>query len=256
MHRTPDRLRWPHFLLAALVYFALLLAWAPASLVAWALPRLTQQAVWVEQTEGSVWHGQAAGVRLHTAAAGSLQLGRVNWQLRPLDLFAGQIGYLLELSGAGIDAMTVLRTSVVRGELKEARAELAAEWLERLSPDLGLWQPGGRLVFETDGLAFSGGKVDGQATIRWLHATSGRASRPLGNYRANLEGVENALNFKLSTESGALHLHGTGSWNRQHGLAFIGTARAAPDVRAELEGLLSQVGQAQPNGEYAIRIGR
>ncbi len=39
-------------------------------------------------------------------------------------------------------------------------------------------------------------------------------------------------------------------------MSFFGLARPAPDSRTELEGLLSLIGPAQPNGSRAIRIGR
>lgn len=254
--RKPFRLRWPHYLLAVLAYLALLLAWAPASLLAWALPQLTRQAAWLDQAQGSVWRGEAAGVRVQAATGPELQLGHLRWRLRPLDLFAGRLGYRLELAGAGIDAVGVLRAGAKGTELRDVRAELPGNWLVQLSPDLGLWQPGGRLVFETSHLVFKREGVDGGATLRWRDAVSGRVRLPLGSYRADIEGTDNTFGLKLTTESGPLFLHGSGKWNHQRGMTFNGTARAAPDNRAELDGLLSLIGPAQADGSRAIRIGR
>lgn len=251
------RLRWPHYLLAVLVYLMFLLAWAPASLLAWALPRFTQQAVTLEQAEGNVWRGQAAGIRVQSAAAPNLQLGRVSWQLRPLDLFSGRLGYQLQLTGAGMDAQGVLRAGAKGGELLDIQAELPAQMLGQFSPDLAVWKPGGRLVFETSHLAINRtAQIDGRATLRWLDAASGWVRPQLGSYRAELEGVEKGLKFKLSTESGPLSLQGLGNWDRQRGVVFNGTAQAAAASRSELEGLLSLMGPAQPNGDRAIRVGR
>lgn len=252
--RAPFRLRWPHYLLAALVYLALLLAWAPASLLAWALPHFTRQAVSLNQAEGSVWHGWAAGIRVQVAASPELQLGRVSWQLRPLDLFVGRLGYRLQLTGAGINAQGVLRAGANSGELLETQVELPAKWLEQLSPDLGLWQPDGRLVLKTDRFVFSRTGTEGEATLRWLDAVSDRVRPRLGSYRADIEGMENGMKFKLSTESGSLFLQGLGSWDRQHGVVFNGVARAAPNSGTELDGLLNLIGPAQPNGDRVLRI--
>jgi len=251
------RLRWQHYLLAMLVYLMLLLAWTPASLLAWALPHFTQQAVWLERAEGSVWRGQAAGLTVGTDTGPVLQLGRVSWQMRPQDLFAGRLGYRLKLEGAGIDAAGVLRAGVKDAELQAVRAELPAKWLEQLSPDLRLWQPGGRLVFETSHLTINQAEgVNGQATLRWLDAVSGRVHSPLGNYRASIEGAKNILELKLTTESGPLFLQGMDKWSRQRGWAFNGTARAAPERRTELDGLLSLIGPVQADGGRVIRINR
>lgn len=254
--RSPFRLRWPHILLAVLVYLALLLAWAPASLLAWALPRFTEQAVWLDRAEGSVWRGQAAGVRVQSASAPDLQLGRLNWQLRPLDLFAGRLGFQLQLAGAGIDAEGVLRAGTRGGELRELRAELPAKMLGQVSPDFALWQPGGKLLFESAALALQGERVEGQATLRWLDAISGRVRPPLGNYRFDLAGVEHGFNIKLTTERGALQLQGSGIWNPQRGMSFNGTARPEPENRLELDGLLSVIGPPLADGTRTIRISK
>jgi general secretion pathway protein N len=251
----PFRLRWAHYLLAVLAYLALLLAWAPASLLAWALPRVTQQAVMLEQPQGSMWHGGAAG--LWVQAAGKPQrLGRVDWHLKPLDLLSGRLGYRLQLGGSGIDAMATLRAGVRGGELRDVRAALPASLLGQFSRDLALWQPGGTLVLDAERLAFGRGGAGGKAALRWRDAVSGRVNQPLGSYRADLEGTERGLAIKLSTEGGALVLQGSGLWSQKGGLDFTGLARPAPANRAELAGLLSLMGPAQADGSRAIRIGR
>lgn len=253
--QKPFRLRWPHALFAVLVYCVLLLAWTPASLLAWALPRFTQQAAWLEQPQGSVWHGSAADLRLEVAGR-STQLGRVDWRWRPLDVFAGRLGYRLQLRGAGIDAAATLRAGMQGGEVRELRAELPAALLAGFLPDLALWQPGGRLLLEAERLAFGKDGAEGQATLRWRDAVSGRVRQPLGSYRAELEGKDQGVAITLSTESGALALQGSGLWHPRGGLRFHGQARPTPASRAELDGFLSLLGPAQADGSRAIRIGR
>jgi len=161
------------------------------------------------------------------------------------------------VAGADVHAAGVLRAGRKGLELRATRAELPARWLGQVSPDLDLWQPGGKLVLETDSLFFGrDGGTAGQATLRWLDATSGRVRRPLGSYRANLEGAGRGFGIKLSTEAGPLQLQGSGRWNSGGGMTFSGLARPAPDSQTELEGLLSLFGPAQPNGDRVIRIGR
>ena len=254
--RAPFRLRWRHYLLALLAYLTLLLAWAPASLLAWALPHFTRQAVSLEQATGSVWRGQAAALRVRAAGLpGDLQLGRVSWTVRPLDLFAARLGYRLHLAGAGIHAQGVLRAGANSAELLEARIEMPARRLAQLAPDFAWWQPGGRLVLTADRMVFSPTEARGEAALRWLDAASGRSQSRLGSYRADIEGVERGLRFTLSTESGPLSLQGQGNWDRKRGVVFNGVARAAADSRAELGGLLNLIGPARPDGDRAIRIG-
>lgn len=254
--RAPFRLRWPHYLLAVLVYLALLLAWAPASLLAWALPRHTQQAVWLDQAQGTVWRGEAAGVRVKSAAGPDLELGRLDWRMKPFDLFTGRLGYRLQLAGAGIEATGVLRAGAKGVALHDVRADLPASLLGQVLPDLALWQPGGRLALETSRLVFRQVDVEGKAILRWRDARSGRVRTPLGSYRFDLDGTKSGLGIKLSTEGGPLHLQGSGLWRLGHGMRFSGLARPAPESRVELEGLLGLLGSPQPNGDRVIRIGR
>jgi hypothetical protein len=254
--RQPFRLRWTHYLLAVLVYGVLLLAWAPASLLAWALPRFTQQTLWLEQAQGGVWRGEAAGVRVQAAAGDPLQLGSASWRFRPVDLFSGRLGFQLQLGGTGIDARGVLRAGPGGVELREFGGELPAKWLEQLSPDLALWQPGGRLVLAAENVFFGREEIEGEATLRWLDAVSGRVRQPLGSYRATIDGAGKGIKFRLGTESGALFLQGQGSWDPQRGVVFNGTARPAAASRLELEGLLSLIGPPQPNGDRVIRFGK
>lgn len=249
------RLRWPYYVVAALVYLVLLVVWAPAGLLGWALPRFTQQAVTLGEPEGTLWQGSAA--RLQVQAAGrAQQLGRLDWQLRPLDLFTGRLGFRLQLGGAGIDARATLRVGVSATELREVRAELPAQLLGEFSPDLALWQAGGRLALEAERLRFGARGGEGRATLRWRDAVSGRVKQPLGSYRADLDGTDQGLAIKLSTERGALVLQGAGSWDPKRGLSFNGAARPAPASRDQLDGLLSLIGPAQADGSRAIRIGR
>lgn len=250
------RLRPWHYALALLVYLALLLVWAPASLLAWALPRLTHDAVRLEQAEGSFWEGQAANLVLRPGSSPALAYGRVSWQWRPQDALGGFLGYQMTLKGADIQATGQVRSGFSGTELGAVRAELPGSWLGRISADLESWQPGGKLVFETDRLLFGSDGPSGQATLRWLDATSGRVRRPLGSYQAALAGSGSGIEIKLSTQSGPLQLQGSGLWNPGAGMTFFGLARPAPDSRTELEGLLSLMGPAQANGSRAIRIGR
>jgi general secretion pathway protein N len=250
------RLRPLHYGLAALVYLVLLLAWAPASLLARALPRLTHEAVWLDRPDGSVWSGQAAGLVMRLGSGSMVPLGRVSWQLRPQDVLTGHLGYQVTVAGTDVQATGMLRPGLKGIELRATRAELPASWLGLVSPDLDLWQPGGKLVLETDSLVFGRDGPAGRATLRWLDATSARARLPLGSYRAELEGSGRGIGIKLSTESGALQLQGSGLWSPTKSMTFFGVARPAPASQMELDGLLSLFGPVQPNGDRAIRIGR
>lgn len=252
----PFRLRWPHYGLALLVYFVLLLAWAPASLLAWALPRVSEQVAWLDQVDGTVWRGSAAALRLQPATGAGQSLGHLSWRVLPLDLLRGRLGYRLSLGGAGIEAAGNVQVGPRRVALRALRGETLADQLGRLSPDLAMWQPQGRLLFESEFLAFEKSAISGRGTLRWVDAMSGHARDRLGTYRAEIDGSDTGLAIKLSTESGALQLQGTGVWAPQRGLQFTGTARPAAGSAAASANVLGLLGPPQADGSRPIRIGR
>lgn len=252
----PFRLRWPHYVFAILAYLVFLLAWAPASLLAWALPRASEQVAWLDQVDGTVWRGSAAALRLQPATGAGQSLGQLNWRWQPLDLLRGRLGYRLSLGGAGIDAAGNVQVGPRGVALRALRGEAPADWLSRLSPDLAMWQPQGRLLFESEFLAFEKSAITGRGTLRWVDAVSGHARDRLGTYRAELDGRDTGLAIKLSTESGTLQLQGTGVWTPQRGLRFTGTARPAAGSATASVNFLGLLGPPQADGSRPIRIGR
>lgn len=254
--QQPFRLRWPHYGLAVLVYLAALLAWAPASLLAWVLPRASQQVAWLDHVEGTVWRGSAHALRLQPASGPGESLGRMNWRLQPLDLLRGRLGYRVSLDGAGIEAAGSVLVGPRRVALQALRGEAPADWLGRLSSDLAMWQPQGRLLFESESIAFEKSAITGRGSLRWVDAMSGHARDRLGSYRAELEGRDTELAIKLSTESGALQLQGTGIWTPQRGLQFAGTARPTTGSGTGPANFLGLLGPSQADGSRPIRIGR
>ncbi len=252
----PFRLRWPHYGLAVLAYLVLLLAWAPAGLLAWALPRASQQMARLDHVEGTVWRGSAQALRVQPASGPGESLGRLAWRLQPLELLRGRLGYRVSLDGAGIEAAGSVLLGPRRVALQALRGEAPADWLGRLSPDLAMWQPQGRVLFESETLAFGKSAITGRGSLRWIDAMSGHARIRLGSYRAELEGRDTGLAIKLSTESGALQLQGSGVWTPQRGLQFAGSARPSPGSGTESANLLGLLGPSQADGSRPIRIGR
>lgn len=250
---APFRLRARHVLLALAVYLALLVAWAPASLAAWALSRASGQALWLEAPSGTVWNGAAATLWARVGASAE-PLGRVTWQWRPLELLSGRTAYAFEVRGPEIDARALVRIGLAGGELRGLQAAAPARFLGAWSAELKAWQPGGRLALTSEEIAFAEGRFTGKATLRWHDALSALARQPLGTYRADLDGSDRELRFRVATEAGALQLQGAGSWAPPARLQFDGTARSVGD--GAFDGLLALIGPARADGSRVVRIGR
>jgi hypothetical protein len=250
---TAFRVRAPHVILGVAVYLALLVVWAPASLVGWVLPRASGEALWLDEPTGSVWSGTATTFWAKVGG-GAEPLGHVTWRWRPGDLLAGRLAYALELRGAEVDARVLVRVGAGGGELRSFHAAAPARFLGEWSADLKAWQPGGRLAVASEEIVFAGGRVTGKATLRWQDAVSALARQPLGTYRADLDGNDRNVRFRVATEAGALQLQGVGTWAPSGGLKFDGTARSGGD--GAFDGLLTLIGPASPDGSRVVRIGR
>lgn len=87
-----------YLLIGVLLVLSLLIARAPASLLATALPE--DGAARLIAPSGTIWRGEGT---LHLRALGGmpgyLDAGRASWRFRPGDLLRGQLGFAVTLSG-------------------------------------------------------------------------------------------------------------------------------------------------------------
>jgi len=244
------RLRWPHYLLAVAVYGALLLAWAPASLMTGlAAERLPD--VRFDRTQGSFWNGwaeAAATVGAQPVAA------RVAWRFRPSDLLAGGLGYAvrLETTDAQAAAGGIVRLGPARVVLRQVQARAALPWLLRFDPAFAHLSFDGTLHLASDDLRLSRKAVEGTARLDWIDARFAR--QPLGRHRIEAAGEGAALALRLRTLDGPLDLEGAGDWRLTGELRFAGTARARPGARG-LDAVLNWLGPDR-NGAHAFRFPR
>jgi type II secretion system (T2SS) protein N len=58
----------------------------------------------------------------------------------------------------------------------------------------------------------------------------------------------------VSTLSGPLRVQGNGTWSKQTGLIFNGSAQADPPFQAQLRDLLLLLGRDQGNGVYSVTL--
>lgn len=231
-------------------------AFAPASWLAGALYRLSDERVLLADAHGSIWTGQA--VLVLAGGPGSRDAaalpGRLHWKLRPswrgLTLRARQACCLngelrMELRPA-LGGFTLLLPA-----RPEGIGRWPARWLSGLGTPWNTLQLGGTLQVATPGLMLQ--MVQGRARFSGaldltLQGASSRlaALDELGSYRFSLRGDEAAggAALDLQTLDGALRLAGSGQWTGAR-LRFRGDARAAPGQEAALANLLNIIGRRQ-----------
>lgn len=230
------------------VFIIGLIVFAPASLMGYALERVSGGTLSLVQTRGSVWHG--SGVELLRQNSRYQSLGSYRWQLQ---VFSAS----LQVQAGEAAPMTVRYVPFAgRVNIDNLHVSLPASIIGSFAPPLGPYQLQGSLETSSDHLALDASGVHGQVTVDWLNAASALSEiRPLGDYRILLQGNGKALDAQLSTLSGKLKLDGTGSFDNASGMRFNGTAQAAPGIAVtELNELLHHVGPEVSPGVFALAL--
>lgn len=234
-------------LLFACVFIAGLFAFAPASLMGYALERISGGMLSLAQTQGSLWQG--SGIALLKQKAHFQTLGNYRWNLQVTRA-------AFQVQAGDLTPMTVRLAPSGRIDIDNLHLTLPASIMEIAAPQLGPYQLQGTLAAHSDHLMLDGGRMNGQVSLDWQHAASGlSAIRPLGDYRILLQGNGAGVDAQLSTLSGKLQLKGTGRFDGAIGMQMNGTAQAAPGADAEeLNELLHHIGPEISPGVFTLAV--
>ena len=111
----------------------------------------------------------------------------------------------------------------------------------------------GEVLVSVPHLSFSRGRIDGEATLRWLAAGSALTPiSPLGEYEVRFTAGGPALNATLSTLHGPLQLDGEASWSSGGAPRFLATARVAAQEQAQLAPLLRLIAVERAAGVFEL----
>lgn len=230
------------------VFLIGLLVFAPASLMGYALERVSGGTLSLVQTTGSVWHG--SGVVLLRQDSRYQTLGSYHWNMQFLSAS-------LQVQTGESAPMTVHYIPVTgRTNIENLHLSLPASAIELAAPQLGPYQLQGSLEVSSDHLTLEPAGMNGQITVDWTRAASALSEiRPLGDYRILLQSNGTALDAQLSTLSGKLILSGKGSFDKINGMRINGTAQAAPGAAAaELNELLHHIGPEVSPGVFTLAL--
>ena len=233
-------------------------AFAPASWLAAAVARATDQRLLLADAKGSVWAGDAQLIL--TGGAGSRDAaalpGRLRWQIRPrvngLDLVLYQACCIDREWAVQFKLVGFGRYQVVLPARPQALGQWPAAWLAGLGTPFNTMQLGGTLRLASNGMTLE--SVQG----RWrvigsldadLLGVSSRLSTldTLGSYRFSVRGGASSNDpavLNLETLDGALRLSGSGQLTGSR-VRFRGEASAAEGQEAALNNLLNIIGRRQ-----------
>ena len=230
------------------VFLSGLLVFAPASLMGYALERVSGGTLTLAQTSGSVWQG--SGVALLRQKTRYQTLGSYRWTIQ---IFSAS---LQVQEGEGTPMTVRYIPFAGRINIDKLHITLPASMISIGAPQLGPYQLQGSLEASSDHLMLDSAGMNGQITVDWLRAASALSEiRPLGDYRILLQGNGGSLDEQLSTLSGKLQLNGKGGFDAASGLRFTGTAQAAPGAaEAELNELLHHIGPEIRPGVFTLAL--
>jgi len=234
-----------------------LLAMMPA---AWITPQFTKETgghVNLVDPAGSLWRGSAT---LMLAAgsdgtAGTLLPGRIEWTTAFWPLFTGRVHMTMRQTEAMPDAVIVDAT--MRGAtLSPGAIAVPATLLAGLGAPFNTLNFDGTVRLTWTEFRVLGRNAYGQFVVT-LDDMASRVSRvkPLGSYRVALQAQGASASIDLSTAKGPLLLTGSGVISHD-ATTFEGTAKAEPQQRENLAGLLNLLGRHTDPDTVALTFAR
>lgn len=247
-------MKWLYGLVGGLLYLAFLAATTPASALFWLANRFVSPAITASDTTGTLWNGEARSVSFTPPGGQTISLERLAWNIRPLGLALGQLPVTIEFSGAEASGHGTLRLSPSRLDISQLDVTLPATWLGRIQPRFDIYRLGGSFTLRSNAFSLRQNHYQGQGEIFWHQATFGLSPvKPVGSYRGEISGGGRDIQLQFQTQNGALELAGSGTWSRQSGIHFSGTAKAR-ERESELAPVLRLLGKADPSGFYALKF--
>jgi general secretion pathway protein N len=237
-----------------LAYLAALAASAPASWIGRAIERASAERLALRDPAGTAWSG--AG-RLFARSRGGhlLELGGVSWTLAPAALLGGTISADVRLGGSASPAH--LELSRGSAAVQKLDVELPGAILAMAVAGLEALDPGGRVRIRSDSLRLEPRSLLGMAEIEWRQVRLAPArGLDLGSHVARLRGGGSRVDVELATLDGPLKLAGRGTWTRDAGLDFSGTAEPASGRDGALASFLKGMCSEYRDGRCDFRITR
>jgi len=249
---TSRVLSWRAVAVALIVYAVFLASTAPASLLAWMLGLATNDAIVLEDPQGSVWHGDAAALVVKLPSGSAHRFEGLHWEPLAARLLLGEFAARVQVDGPrlrGSGAVTLCRDGLV---FRAAQFRLPAASLATYWPAVSATGLRGEIALRSDHLELLSARPGGKVVIVWRDAGTVLSTvNATGEYEALVTSNGARLEFSIETRGGPLRVEGRGHWSSQ-GLAFEGTARAAPEYRTYLADVLRFVGPERGFGIHQI----
>ncbi|KMZ12279.1 General secretion pathway protein N [Candidatus Burkholderia humilis] len=214
---------------------------------AWIVPQFSKATgghVNLVDPNGSLWRGAATLMLAAGSDGGGATLlpGRIEWTTSFWALFTGHVRMTMRQSEAMPEPISV-DASTRAATLSAGQIGVPATLFAGLGAPFNTLNFEGQVRLSWTDFRVLGRNVYGQVVVT-LDDMVSRVSRmkPLGSYRVQIQAQGGEAEIGLSTSKGPLWLTGQGAIS-QGATSFEGTAKAEPDQRENLAGLLNLLGR-------------
>lgn len=246
-----------YILLGLLFYIMLLIVYAPATLVPWALDKSGVTGISLRNTTGSIWKGSGQLVSL-VSKNRAYRITQVDWDISASSLLLGRLKARMSFSDDALMGKSVLSLKPGGLLIENLKLGLPASTVAQLYKPAALISPSGNVTINSKMLEITKDSIAGSVKAQWHDAGSRMSSvNPLGSYELNITSSKKGdiASINIKTLSGALNTTASGSWNvAKSGVLSLNGHIQPTSNKAELEPLLRLIGRDLGGGKRALRI--
>jgi general secretion pathway protein N len=228
--------------LALLAFAVMLIVKLPAS---WVVARLPPN-VQCTPVSGTLWNGSCGSLM-----ANGVQVGRLNWKLRPMKLFSGKFAAFVDVQRTDAFVRGELESSFDQSEvtLRDVDAALPIDpsIARQFPPNLR-----GRgtaklqmLQMEKGIITAVRGRVEGRDLVQQY---------PIGSFAVTFPGNEGEPVGQIESLGGPLDVEGTLKLTREPGFAVEGTVAPGADIHPGLARQLEYLGSPDGQGRRPFSV--
>ena len=240
-------------IIGSAAYVIALVAFIPASWLAWGLSRTNAPFV-LTRVQGSLWNGQGQ-FYLKEVRGNSFVSPTIYWQLSPVKLIIGKLGF--KAKGRNSEVGLLIEGSTSPGSINFSKVHLSIpiRLLAAVYAPLTYAGLNGRATISSDELYIGRNIVSGGADVKVDALSSSLIeTKPLGSYLIKARSENNIVKARVSTTEGVLGASGDVVWKPLHG----GTVQIDATVNTEgldsaTTSMVRRLGVADNNGNVRWR---
>ena len=217
----------------------------PASLLDGRLATATDGRWRLAAAKGTLWQG--SGQLMYAGQQGEvLPMSTLAWRWQPAALRSLALQWHIDADGQAGSLQLTARSA----QLDNVQLQLPVAALTGFSPKWQSARLGGQLQLNVGHLLLQQGRVQGQAVLAWVAASSPLSRiQPFGSYALDVQGQGEQVQLAMRTVQGPLQIQGQGRYDAS-GLQFAGSASSEAAQYEALKPVLLMLGK--PSGANSV----